>query len=101
MRRDDPLYIKARAVCKKVGYQFPQDLPEQELSFAVIERAIIDLIHRKHRQDALDYLFQEEIPEAARCGVDSGWIQLQIIETGLLDITNEDLVKTRNMNDFL
>ena len=84
MRRDHPDYVRARAICKKIGYEFPLQYSEAELFYKVIERAILDLVEKKYRQEALEYLFQPEIPEAERCGVDSVWIQDKILQSGLV-----------------
>ena len=96
MKRDHPKYIRARAACRKIMFQFPsydsdkKEIfnPEEKLMYAIIERAILDLLHRKHNafyESAMTYLFDEDIKAATLCGINSQWIQSVIVDSKMLE----------------
>lgn len=77
------------AVCTKIRRQFNQQ-PESRLVFAIVEKAIQDLVNVNvsplDRRSAVQFLTGPMSPVVA-CGVDPDWIRETAINAGLpLDI---------------
>lgn len=71
-----------RAVSKKVRAQVDLSTPERRLVFAVIDRAIQDLLHKRLAWNAWDFLSNDNWCTSS-LGVSTEWLKRVLIKSGL------------------
>lgn len=71
----------ARAAIVKIGKQFPTS-PDGKLMFAIVANAILDLLEKSERNEAIRYL-RGDMWHANKCGVEPDWIRKVLTECGV------------------